>query len=119
MNQLAPEALRAYVEHGFRPTADRSIELRCAVADEARLYEEGTRHGAYERLGEVGCVVTVGHGRTSEPGPARAAVEIVDRLPHGHAIAFDHLGHFGPLEAPAEIGAAVADHLVRVGETTR
>lgn len=119
MNQLGPEALRAYVEHGFRPAADGSIELRCRVSDEARLYDEGTRHGAFERLGEVGCAVTVGYGRAETPGPAQMAAEIVDRLPHGRAVEFSHLGHFGPLEAPAEIGAAVAEHLVRVGESTR
>ncbi|MDY7105015.1 MAG: alpha/beta hydrolase [Actinomycetota bacterium] len=113
---FTPEALRGYLTGGFRELADGSVELRCRPDDEARLYEAGQHHGAFERLGEIGCVVSVGYGRTTDPGPAMLAPEVVERLPRGRGVPFPHLGHFGPMEAPAEISAAVAEHLVRVGE---
>ena len=59
LNVLAPEALRAYVDHGFADEPDGSVRLKCLGENEARTYEGSQTHDAFERLGEVSCPVLV------------------------------------------------------------
>jgi pimeloyl-ACP methyl ester carboxylesterase len=107
-DRLDPAALRAYVDHGFVATGDgEAVRLKCRPHHEARLYVEGARHGAFERLGEVGCPVTVATGEPTEGRPSSYATEVVARLPRGRLERFDGLGHFGPCEAPARVAASI------------
>jgi len=79
---LHPDALAAYITHGFAPTADGGITLRCRPADEAQLYEHGSRHGAFDRLDRVRCPVTVCAGAVDDPDqPAAWAAAIAAGLP--------------------------------------
>lgn len=103
---IAQESLRAYVDGGFTRQPDGTVTLKCRPEHEARVYEMGARHEAFDRLGRVRCPVTVARGRV-EPGPAAFADAIAARLPNGHLETHEHLGHFGPLEAPAEIADAI------------
>lgn len=108
-DQLDPAARRAYVAHGFAPQADGTVILKCRPADEAQVYRMGAHHHAFEHLGEIRCNVTVARGAVT-PGvfsPASVADAVADALPHGTLEVFDHLGHFGPLESPAEVTAAI------------
>ena len=41
-------------------------------------------------------------------GPGAFAPPIAEALPHGRLEVFGQLGHFGPLEAPDRIAAAVS-----------
>lgn len=43
-------AREAYVRHGFKPTADGDIELKCLPEHEARTYETGGTSGAWDSL---------------------------------------------------------------------
>lgn len=106
LSALSTEALDAYLDGAFREEADGSLHLKCPPEHEARVYEMGGRHGAFGRLGEIGCPVTVARGALV-PGPSMVADAIVAALPHGRLEAHSHLGHFGPLEAPAEMADAV------------
>jgi pimeloyl-ACP methyl ester carboxylesterase len=110
LDQLRADALHAYVRHGFVPAPDEgdgAVRLACRPADESQIYRGGPAHGAFADLDAVACPVVVAYG--DDPvGPGRFAPPVAEALPHGRAEAFAQLGHFGPLEAPARVAAAVA-----------
>lgn len=105
LDVLAPEALRAYVEHGLRPRDDGSWELKCKGEVEARVYEMGSAHEGFRRLAAVGCPAVVVCGEHSDAIPPSFGQLHVDRLTNGRLEVAEGLGHFGPLENP---DAAVA-----------
>jgi pimeloyl-ACP methyl ester carboxylesterase len=107
MNGFDPEALHAYVEGGFVEQPDGSVTLACHPEDEARLYEMSRHSGAYDGLSLVTCPVVVARGRIDEGGLAQWADEVATTLPHGRLEPHDELGHFGPMEDPAGVAAAV------------
>ena len=113
IDALDDEARWAYVRGGFERTKD-GVTLRCPPEHEARVYEMGGRHDAFEHLGEVSCPVVVARGRI-EPGPAMVADRVAEALPAGRSALLEHLGHFGPLEAPAEIAGHLSDFLGELG----
>jgi pimeloyl-ACP methyl ester carboxylesterase len=104
---LHPDALRAYVEHGFTREADGSCRLKLPGPEEAEVYRMSLRHETFSRLGEVRCPVVVARGGRETGGAADIAGEVVAELPRGRLETWDELGHFGPLEDPAGVGAAV------------
>jgi pimeloyl-ACP methyl ester carboxylesterase len=110
LNALDPAALRAYVEHGLRPShaadGERAVELKCTPEVEALVFENGVVANAFDRLAEVRIPVTVAASEDGG-GPARAAPAIVDTLPRGRLELFPELTHFGPMEDPARIAAAI------------
>ncbi|HEX5366741.1 MAG TPA: alpha/beta hydrolase [Acidimicrobiales bacterium] len=104
---LAPAALRAYVDHGLREAPDGDgVVLACAPETEAVVFENGMVHPTFTRLGEVRCPVVVAAGGDLA-GPAAFAPVIADRLPHGRLERYPHLTHFGPMEDPPAMAAAV------------
>jgi pimeloyl-ACP methyl ester carboxylesterase len=107
LDELSPECLAAYVEHGFAPTEDDAVVLRCSPEAEAEGYRMGTRHGAWDALGSIRCPVVVARGAETEPGPASMAPMVADRLPHGRLEEHPELGHFGPLADPAGVARSV------------
>ncbi|HEY9555664.1 MAG TPA: alpha/beta fold hydrolase [Acidimicrobiales bacterium] len=107
LSVLRADALHAYVRHGLQPGEDGAVHLACRPSDESRIYSKGGSHGAFERLGEVACPVVVACGR-DEPGPGMFIPPMIEALPHARMERHDHVGHFGPLEAPAEMAAAIA-----------
>jgi pimeloyl-ACP methyl ester carboxylesterase len=111
LGSLDPAALRAYVDHGLRPRhgadGDHAVELKCAPEVEALVFENGLRAAGatFDRLAEVRIPVTVA-ASVDGSGPAHAAPLIVDALPRGRLERF-RLTHFGPMEDPAGIAAAI------------
>jgi pimeloyl-ACP methyl ester carboxylesterase len=106
LDELHPEALRAYVDHGFAAQGDGSVRLKCHGEHEARVYEMGSSHGAFGGLGDVRCPVTVACGGDGSP-PAAFAPLVADALPNGRLEEFPTLGHFGPLQDPALVAQSV------------
>lgn len=104
---LDPDALRAYVDHGFADQPDGTVTLKCRPEVEAAVFRMGGLHQAFEHLGEVQCPVTIGVGEVTGFGPAAAAVPVVAALPRGSLDEYPELGHFGPLQDPARIAARV------------
>jgi pimeloyl-ACP methyl ester carboxylesterase len=106
LNVARADALHAYVRHGFVAGEDGAVHLACRPADESQIFRGGGAHDAFSRLREVTCPVVVAVG--GEPlGPASFAPAIADALPEGRLEVHPHLGHFGPLEAPAELAASI------------
>jgi pimeloyl-ACP methyl ester carboxylesterase len=106
-----PDALAAYVEHGFRDLPDGGVELRCTPEVEAAVFEGASGTDAFARLGEVRCPTTVAAG--GDGGlPAQVAALVARSLPHGRLHPFPALTHFGPMEDPAAVAGAVRDELL-------
>ena len=107
LDALAPAALRAYVDHGLRDRPDGDgVELACAPATEAAVFENGLTHDTFAHLGEVRCPVTVAAGGEAG-GPAQMARAVAGALPHGTFELHPELTHFGPMEDPAAMATAV------------
>jgi pimeloyl-ACP methyl ester carboxylesterase len=107
LSVLDPEALHAYVDHGFADQPDGTVTLKCRPEVESAIFAMASDNGAFGHLGQVSCPVTIARGTQESFGPAAFAQPVVDALPQGRLTTFDHLGHFGPLEAPAEVAAAI------------
>jgi len=104
--EVAPASLAAYVDGGFETAEDGSLLLKCRPEHEARVYEMGSEHTAYENLGLVACPVAIARGRI-EAGPAMIADQLTALIPTCELVAFDDLGHFGPLEAPERVAGQI------------
>jgi pimeloyl-ACP methyl ester carboxylesterase len=107
LDVLHPEALTAYVEHGFIETADGRVRLACDPEHEARTYEAGRLHHTFAELGHVTCPVLVMAGNPDGNPPALIAAEVAAAIPRGRLRTFDDLGHFGPMQDPAAVAAAL------------
>jgi pimeloyl-ACP methyl ester carboxylesterase len=115
LDAFDPEALWAYVEHGFVDEPDGGVRLACRPEHEAQIYRMGSTHGAFEHLERVSCPVTVATGAVTSFGPAAFAEHIAAGLPRGRILSSPTLGHFGPLEAPARIAAEIDEAISRAG----
>jgi pimeloyl-ACP methyl ester carboxylesterase len=110
LSTLAPAALRAYVDHALRdvPGADDdgTVALKCTPEVEARVFEGSRQPTLFARLGEVLCPVTVAVSGDAA-GPAFLGPLVADALAHGRLERHPTLTHFGPMQDPAGMAAAV------------
>jgi pimeloyl-ACP methyl ester carboxylesterase len=112
MARFTPEALSLYVDEGFAPQPDGSIELRCRPDREAEGYLAGLPQAVFERLGEIECEVLVAVG-TSPDKTARGGydAEVAETLPRGTLLRVPELDHFGPQSAPDQLAPYVQEFL--------
>jgi len=108
LDQLHPDALRAYVEGGFALQADGTVTLRCAPATESATFSMAGSSGAFAALPGVELPVAIVVGREEDFGPAAFGPGAAAALPHGELVERRHLGHFGPLEDPEGMAADLA-----------
>lgn len=108
LDQLRPDALRAYVEGGFSPTPDGSVTLRCRPSIEAEVFRQAGASGAWGTVTSIEMPVAVVTGRPDGIGPGAFASTIAEALAGGTLVARPDLGHFGPLEDPAAMAEDVA-----------
>lgn len=119
--------LNDYVEHGFgeaesgavseaepgAPDASTGktgeVRLKCRPDIEAGVYAHSYTPGTAERLPELKCPVTVMLGEHSGE-PHASSVAMVARQTGGTALRLDGADHFGPMERPAALAAAIAQH---------
>ena len=101
-----PDALRAYVLHGFREQDDGSVILKCRRDTEAAVFEHA-QTDTFDHLASVTAPVTVA-GSGDGDGPATFAPGVADALPLGTFEYYGDLTHFAPLEDPDRIAAAIA-----------
>jgi pimeloyl-ACP methyl ester carboxylesterase len=107
LDVLAADALHAYVEHGFVEHADGSVTLKCDPEHEARTFEGSQSHRTWYQLDQLTCPVLVMGGSIDDPGPAQVAEGVAERIRGSTFRRFEHLGHFGPLQDPDAIAAAI------------
>jgi pimeloyl-ACP methyl ester carboxylesterase len=93
-------AREAYVRHGFKPTTDGDIELKCLPEHEARTYETGGISGAWDSLPAITTPVWVLSGAITPFQPSAFAITVAQRIPGSTYVRWDEVGHFGPLEKP-------------------
>ena len=108
LDAFDPAALHAYVDYGFTQLADATVTLKCLPENESRVYQMAGSSHAFEHLAEVACPTVIVRGHTMVAGPAGFADRVAEALPDGRLEAYEELGHFGPLEAPAEMAASVS-----------
>jgi pimeloyl-ACP methyl ester carboxylesterase len=109
LNVMVPDALRAYVEHGFVDQPEGTVRLRCDPEHEAAIFEAGAQQDTYARLGDVDCPVVVAAGSAAANMPGALAPTVAAALPHGRFVRFDDLTHFGPMQDPARVARLVTD----------
>lgn len=110
---LRADALAAYVEHGFEdaddPDRPGAVRLRCRREHEALTFEAaGVVHAGL--LGDLALRTTVAVGGTDPGMVADFAPALAAALPHATLEHHPTLGHFGPLQDPVVIAAAIAAH---------
>lgn len=107
LDALHPDALSAYVDHGFEDLDDGTVRLKCRGADEAQVYSMSGGHLAFEELGRVACPTIVAAGALAAGAPSGFAEPIAAGLPAGTLHRDDALGHFGPLEDPELVAGRI------------
>ena len=104
---MTEEALRAYVDYGFRDRGDGVFELKCRPEVEAATYAMATVNGVWDLLPGVTPPVLVGCGDRSHSVGPEDATRIAERLPNARVEVFAGLGHFGPQQDPDAIAASI------------
>lgn len=96
-----PEALWAYVNHGFADRPDGQVELKCRPEDEARVFSMGMSSRTFDGLDAVRCPVTLARGEDSGfPFDAATVAAVARPLAHARTEVLPGLTHLGPLEDP-------------------
>lgn len=108
LDELHPDALRAYVEGGFAEQPDGTVTLRCRPEWEAATFAMARSSGAWEVLPSLALPVAVVAGEDAGIGPAAFAPAVADALPAGELAEHRELGHFGPLQEPGKLAAELA-----------
>ncbi|MEY4339651.1 MAG: hypothetical protein RLZ14_1501 [Actinomycetota bacterium] len=110
LNGFTPEAMRAYVEHGFRQDAD-GVHLKCTPEVEAATFATGSQHRTWEQLHRIETPTVVVSGRVQPFQPATFAAPIAELLPHDRLVQADDLDHFGPMTHPDRVAQIIIDAL--------
>jgi len=112
-SDLDPECLRLYVHGGFEPVPPseggdgRAVRLRCRREDEADTFAAAGLHEAFAHLPEIACPVTFSCGEDTDAFGVNLMRADAAPVPHAQVEVLPAMGHFGPLQAPATVGAAV------------
>jgi pimeloyl-ACP methyl ester carboxylesterase len=112
-DRFAPEALRAYVDHGFVDHPTGAVSLACRPDDEAATYECSGSSGVWDRLGEITAPVHGVKGAVSDHPPAGLLERVAERIPGATTETMPGLGHFGPFEDPRRVAGSILRHSAR------
>jgi len=107
MTHFTPEALEAYVRHGFRQGDDGRVHLKCSPTLEAENFRHPEIPNLWKKMPEIDIPVWVLSGHPEPFQPSGFAEAIADRLPQGNHIEYSDLDHFGPFVDPARIARIV------------
>lgn len=94
MGEIDPDALWAYLEHGFVDRPDGAVELACSPDHEADAFNGYLQKG-FERLGEVSVPVLVAYGGANPMPPGQWSPKVAESIPEGIAECYESSGHFG------------------------
>jgi pimeloyl-ACP methyl ester carboxylesterase len=108
LSSLHPDALAAYVRHGFTQQDD-GVHIKCDPEFEAQTYEMGATHDAWLHLGDLRTPTWVMAGAHAEFSPAAIAPQIAARIPGCTFVRWADQGHFGPLDDPARFASFIRE----------
>ncbi len=108
-SRVDPEALHAYIDHGFADSPDGGVVLKCPGEIEAQVFDS-TIIGLLPRLVEIDMRATV-VGSGDGGMPAQVAPLVADQLPNGELISWPDNTHFGPFENPAGAASQILECL--------
>lgn len=109
LNVTHPDALRAYVLHGFAEQPDGSVLIKCSPKHEARTYEMGAVHDTWNDLPKLQVPVWLVSGAVNPHTPGAIAALIANEVPGSTLVQWDDLGHFGPMQDPLRFARLIAD----------
>jgi pimeloyl-ACP methyl ester carboxylesterase len=101
-----PDALAAYIDHGFRAT-DNGWELKCAPEVEADFYAEGLNHDTWDRLAAIDVPVTLIAGESSPTHPKPYLDALASQFREVEVIVVPDAGHLVPMERPGSIARII------------
>ena len=107
-SEFTTASFDGFMRGAFVADADGGVTLACLPEDEARMYEAGGLHEAWEQLSQVRCPVRVIGGQRSPAVPPAELEQIADRLPISEVAVMEGLAHFGPFQGPAAVAADIA-----------
>jgi pimeloyl-ACP methyl ester carboxylesterase len=110
---LDPDALNGYLDDGFETVPDseggdgQTIRLRCRREDEAQIYAGGGSHDAFLHFDRVTCPVTLACGQRTDAFGPEFLEQDAEHLPTSTVEVLPGLGHFGPLQRPADVAGSI------------
>lgn len=107
-----PEALTAYVRHGFSPASDGKVHLKCHPDTEADTFAAGQRLALWHDLPAIDTRVHVVAGNPDNDLPASIAPRIATRLPNATYLRRDDLDHFAPMTQPDVMAEIIETELL-------
>ncbi|KRO48763.1 MAG: hypothetical protein ABR76_02620 [Acidimicrobiia bacterium BACL6 MAG-121220-bin61] len=107
LNVMRPDALHAYVIHGFRSQHD-GISIKCSPEHEARTYEMGAIHETWNDLPKLQVPVWLVSGEVNPHTPGAIAALIANEVPGSTLVQWKDLGHFGPMQDPQRFAQLIA-----------
>jgi pimeloyl-ACP methyl ester carboxylesterase len=107
LSVMRPDALRAYVMHGFRAQHD-GISIKCSPEHEARTYEMGAIHETWNDLPDLRVPVWLVSGEVNPHTPGAIAALIANEVPGSTLVQWNDLGHFGPMQDPQRFAQLIA-----------
>jgi pimeloyl-ACP methyl ester carboxylesterase len=113
LGDLHPDALHAYVDHGFRDRPDGTVELKCRPESEASVYMMGAANGLYGGLADVAVPTLLACGERSTSISPELATRLVAVLPDATLEVWPGHGHFGPLADPDAAVRSILDFAAR------
>jgi pimeloyl-ACP methyl ester carboxylesterase len=110
MAAFDPDALDAYVRHGFRQEGDH-VRLKCAPDTEADTFDNGGKHSTWDFLAGLATPVVVVGGSPQDMTPSMVAPLVAAELVNGRYVLESSMDHFGPMTRPAEIAELIEQAL--------
>ncbi len=107
---ILPEALWAYIRHGFADDPNGGVVLKCPGEIEAQVFES-TAHGLFPRLPEIATRLTI-VGSGDNEMPASVAPQLADAIPGANFVEWPDNSHFGPFEDPDEAARQIIETLL-------
>ena len=107
MSAFDPDALDAYVRHGFRQDGDL-VRLKCDPNTEADTFDNGGKHSTWDSLDGLSTPIVVVAGPPRTCGPSMVAPLVAEEAINGRFIREDGMDHFGPMTHPAELADLIA-----------
>lgn len=111
MSKFEASVVADYVNHGLFKHAGE-FRLKCRPNNEAEMYKMGSKHNGFESLAKIGCSTTIAYGNMADDRDHNPVFSSLTKLqaaqsPTIERTAVEGVGHFGPMESPLRVAAAV------------